>query len=73
MSKISYENRWTGKVERFNNKFPPGTPVVFTEQNGVRFKTKIRYPAVVLGNGRPVVWLENIRNYCRLDRVCVTL
>jgi hypothetical protein len=73
MSKILYENRWIGKVERFNQRFPPGTSVVFTGRNGVKFKTEIRYPAVVLGNGRPVIWLKNIREYCRFDRVVVTL
>ena len=71
MNKTPYENRWADKVERFNLKFPPGTSVVFTGHNGTKFKTEIRYPAVVLGNGKPVIWLKNIRDYCRFDRVVV--
>lgn len=71
MSKTLYEHRWHDKVERFNNKFPPGTSVVFTGQNGVKFKTEIRYPAVVLEYGKPVIWLKNIREYVRFDRVVV--
>lgn len=71
MSKIPYADRWVGKVERFNEKFPPGTPVIYTGPNGIRIKTNIRYPAVVLSSGRPVIWLVNIREYCRFDRVVV--
>jgi hypothetical protein len=71
MSKIPYTDRWTGKVERFNEKFPPGTPVVYTGSNGIRFDTQVRYPAVILSSGNPVIWLVNIRNYCRFDRVIV--
>lgn len=69
MLKIQYENRWYDKVERFNKKFPPGTPVVYTTPNGAKFKTLIRYPAVVLSSGVPVIWLKNIREYCWLDKV----
>jgi hypothetical protein len=71
MAKIPYENRWMGKVERFNEKFPPGTPVVYTGPNGFRIESQIRYPAVVLSSGNPVIWLVNIRDYCRFDRVVV--
>lgn len=71
MSKTPYENRWTGKVERFNRKFPPGTPVAYTAPSGMRIKTSIRYPAVVLQYGYPVIWLVNIRDYVRFDRVVV--
>lgn len=69
MAKILYDNRWINKVERFNEKFPPGTSVVYTAHNGVKVKTEIRYPAVVLSSGIPVIWLKNIREYCRFDRV----
>lgn len=69
MGKIHYGNRWKGKVERFNEKFPPGTPVVYTARGGVKFQTRILYPAMVLSNGVPVVWLRNIREFCRFDRV----
>lgn len=72
MHSTPYEDRWQGKVDRFNKLFPPGTPVVYIGYNGVRFKTEIRYPAVVLSSGRPVIWLKNIREYCRFDRVVVT-
>lgn len=69
MSKTQYRDRWRGKVERFNAKFLPGTSVVYTAPNGVKFKTYILYPVVILSNGIPVIWLKNIRNYCLLDRV----
>lgn len=71
MSKAVYKDRWNDKVGRFNKCFPPGTPVIYTPPNGMRFKTEIRYPAIVLSNGIPVVWLKNIREYCRFDRVVV--
>lgn len=71
MAKIPYKDRWVGKVERFNEKFKPGTPVVYTAPNGVRFDTSIRYPAVILSSGFPVIWLVGIRKYCRFDRVVV--
>jgi hypothetical protein len=71
MAKTPYEDRWVNKVERFNVKFPPGTPVVYTAPNGARFNTHIRYPAVVLQDGCPVIWLKNIREYCRFDRVVI--
>ena len=71
MHKTAYEDRWNDKVRRFNKCFPPGTPVIYTPPNGVHFKTKILYPAVVLSSGVPVIWLKNIREYCRLDRVVV--
>lgn len=69
MSKITYKDRWIGKVERFNKEFLPGTPVVYTNKNGVRFITQVRYPAVILSNGQPIVFLKNLANYCLLDRV----
>jgi len=71
MSKTTYDDRWHDKVKRFNKCFPSGTPIVYTPLNGVHFKTEIRYPAVVLSNGTPVIWLKNIREYCHLDRVVV--
>jgi len=70
--KISYGERWHGKVKRFNERFLPGTSVVYTTPAGVRIKTKIRYPALVLSNGTPVIWLVNIREYCRFDRIIVS-
>lgn len=69
MAKIHYDDRWHGKVERFNEKFKPGTSVIYTAPNGVKFQTQILYPAMVLSGGVPVVWLKNIREYCRFDRV----
>jgi hypothetical protein len=69
MAKISYEDRWHGKVERFNKKFPPGTSATYTAPNGAKFKTHILYPAMVLSSGIPVVWLKNICKYRPLDRV----
>jgi hypothetical protein len=72
MTKIPYKDRWIGKVGRFNEKFPPGTPVVYTGPNGVRIKTKVRYPAFILSNGLPVIWLVNIREYVRFDRIVVS-
>jgi hypothetical protein len=71
MSKAVYKDRWNDKVGRFNKCFPPGTPAIYTPSNGMRFKTEIRYPAIILSNGTPVVWLKNIREYCRFDRVVV--
>jgi hypothetical protein len=71
MAKTPYEKRWVDKVERFNEKFPPGTSVAYTAANGVRIKTDVRYPAVILSNGNPVIWLVGIRDYCRFDRVVV--
>jgi hypothetical protein len=71
MSKIPYEDRWIDKVERFNTKFPPGTPVVYTGKNGFRIQTTIRYPAVILSDGLPVIWLRDLRDYCRFDKVVV--
>ena len=71
MSSSAYKNRWFDKVSRFNQCFPPGTPVVYTTPYGMHFETEIRYPAVVLSNGVPVIWLRDIQSYCRLDRVVV--
>jgi hypothetical protein len=69
MSTTPYVDRWINKVERFNVKFPPGTPVIYTALNGIRIRTSIRYPAVVLSDGVPVIWLKNIREYVCFDRV----
>lgn len=72
MSKTPYEDRWIDKVERFNVKFLPGTPVTYTTSRGMRIKTSIRYPAVVLSSGVPVIWLKNIREYVCFDRVVIS-
>ena len=69
MAKIHYDDRWIGKVERFNEKFKPGTSVTYTAPNGVKFQTQILYPAMILSSGVPVIWLKNIREYCRFDRI----
>ena len=69
---MKYQDRWHDKVARFNDQYPPDTPVVFTASNGLRISTHIRYPAVVLSSGRPVIWLKGIREYCRFDRIVLS-
>ena len=64
-------DRWPDKVERFNKMFLPGTPVVFVEPNGMRVDTRIQFPALIMSDGVPVIWLERVTGYCDLRRVIV--
>ena len=65
----TYESR---KVDRFNKRFPSGTPVIYASPSGIHLKTEIEHPAVVLSNGVPIIWLKNTRKHARLDRVIVS-
>jgi hypothetical protein len=65
-------NRWDKKVVRFNKTFPPGTPVVYTSPSGIITATKIQYPAKIMSDGFPVIWLKAFSLCVEFDRVvCV--
>lgn len=71
MDNINYADRWVGKVKRFNKNFPVETSVVFIKDNGEWLHTKITYPAILMSNNCPVVWIEGIRESVRLEQVIV--
>jgi hypothetical protein len=65
MTKSEAERR----VEKFNLRNPPGTPVVVTKDDGTRLETKTRSIAWIVGGKFPVVMVEGISGGYSLDRV----
>lgn len=64
-------DRWPGKVARFNKNYPPGTSVVLITDDGRNIRTEVQFPAMIMSDGTPVVWLQGIVGYRRFDRVIV--
>lgn len=57
------------KVAVFNNWYPVGSLVTVIKDLGERLETKVRFPALVLGEHTAVVWVEGIAGAYALSRV----
>lgn len=57
------------KVDSWNAKHPPGTPVIVHKDFGDVVETITRSVAEVLGGHTAVIWLEGISGCYDLDRV----
>ncbi|HEY6950146.1 MAG TPA: hypothetical protein VI146_06010 [Nitrososphaeraceae archaeon] len=57
------------KVDEFNIKYPVGTDVYLTKDNGEIMQTKVKYPASVMGNHSAIGWFENVIGCYSLDRI----
>jgi hypothetical protein len=55
--------------QRWNQAHPVGSRVEVRRDNGQRLATKTRSEAFVEANGLPVIFVERINGYYKLDRV----
>lgn len=56
-------------VQEWNEKYPPGTEVELTNDDGDIERTKTRSIAWLLGSGTPVVMVEGRRGGYLLERI----
>lgn len=56
------------EVDEWNAKYPIGTAVIVTKDNGVQVHTKTRSEASVLSGHTAVIWLEGLSGCYALDR-----
>ncbi len=56
-------------VQDFNDWYPPGTPVILTDDSGIGYQTTTKSEAWELGDGTPVVKLEGVVGGYALFRV----
>lgn len=56
-------------VREWNEKYPVGTPVIVTKDDGTKTKTVTVNEATMLGGHTAVAWLKDIRGCYMLERV----
>jgi len=61
--------RVEAKVERWNRRYPVGTPVIVQRDNGDLYTTRTRSEASLLPSGTAVIWVDGISGCYSLDRV----
>jgi len=57
------------KVLNWNERYPVGTDVIVTKDDGSEVATKTRSSAEILSGHTPVIWLQGIRGCYILERV----
>jgi len=65
----SLKQRQVWLVNYWNERYPEGTPVTVTRDNGEQFETVTRSEAGYAENGIAVIMVKGIAGYYRLDRV----
>ncbi len=65
----SLKQRQVWLVNYWNERYPEGTPVTVTRDNGEQFGTVTRSEAGYAENDMAVIMVKGIAGYYRLDRV----
>lgn len=65
----SLKQRQVWLVNYWNERYPEGTPVTVTRDNGEQFETITRSEAGYAENDMAVIMVKGIAGYYRLDRV----
>jgi len=65
----SLKQRQVWLVNYWNERYPEGTPVTVTRDNGEQFETVTRSEAGYAENDMAVIMVKGIAGYYRLDRV----